>query len=95
MYTVGRTEEDLDAKGLAFTANKNSTDYVGKFEKHDLMFKLKNYLMFNQITRKHHYKSHTFVPVHVIMIMKPWKNYTKNLKKLLTRNVAGASNGRL
>ena len=34
MYETGKTEENLNAKGLALLINKNFTDYVENFEKH-------------------------------------------------------------
>ena len=34
MYEAGKTEEISNRKGLAFTINKNLTDYVKQIEKH-------------------------------------------------------------
>ena len=67
MYEAGKTEESLNAKGLALLINKNFTDYVENFEKHsDRIISCKIKLHGKNITNKS-YKS---MPQHATTTVK-------------------------
>ena len=90
MNEVGIAEENPNAEVFALMVDESFTDHAGEKKEKKPILTESFHVKLNR-KEKHHYRSYKFVALHVTILTKQRRRYTKTMTKLLTRNPVGAT----